>query len=147
MITQDIRRRRHNAHSFQKGFTVVEILVIIGTIGILATLAIHNINRYNIANDVIAANNEVIVLNNANITYQLNSGSGYARNSDILQASTYIKIEGTVKAKYTYDISTGKITQVDAVVGGWQHMVFDISDQKWEMGKDDNTGAGTQDRG
>jgi len=54
-------------------------------------------------------------------------------------------LSAPARAKYYFSSTTGLITRVDSVSGGWAGIVFSLSEQKWIKGAPDNNHSDDQD--
>ena len=109
-------------HRGQKGFTLIEILIVVAILAIIAAVIIPNITRFMAVGNLAAANSEVEQVKTSALGY-FGEFSTWPDDSDALVATGYIT--GTLKA--WYDISgngsgednCGWLLSANATVGGW----------------------------
>lgn len=96
-----------------KGFTLIEILIVIAILGILAAVIVPNIAGFMVSGEVAQANSEVLSLRTATRAYQAEHNSVYpgADGTTTMFASDVTPyISGTLKGTYKCDSVTGIIT-------------------------------------
>lgn len=64
----------------QRGFSLIELLIVVAIILIIAAIAVPNLLRAKIAANESAAVSSVRTINTAEVTYSSNWGSGYSAN-------------------------------------------------------------------
>jgi prepilin-type N-terminal cleavage/methylation domain-containing protein len=122
----------------EKGFTLIEVLIVIAILGILAVVVIPNVSGFVVDGKIAAANSELATLHVANEAYAAEHGGNYAIASNLL-SDFY---NGSLKAQYTFDVSSGKVTNADATgVDGWgTEIVYNLESWQWVRWQ---TGRGT----
>ena len=96
----------------QKGFSLVELLIVVAIIGIVAAIAIPNLLASKRAANEGSAISALRTINSAEATYQSSTGNGDFGDRDELRDAQLIdfQLAGGSKSGYTFEI-----TPVDAV--------------------------------
>jgi prepilin-type N-terminal cleavage/methylation domain-containing protein len=82
-----------------RGFTLIEILVILAILGIIAAIVIPNVTSFTITGTLNAANTEASAVKTAAIAYY-NDNREWPADSGVDGFNNYLT--GTIKAKYTF---------------------------------------------
>ena len=91
----------------QSGFTMIEILIVIGIMGLLAGVIIPNVSGFLGTGNLAAANTELANVKTAALAYRGQNDAWPA--SSIALGSL---IDGTPKATYVFDNATGTVVDV-----------------------------------
>jgi hypothetical protein len=89
-----------------------------------------------------AANTEVTNVKTAARAYSVDNQEASHFTSDDLVP---FYLNTSPKARYYFSSSTGLINRVDSVPGGWNNIVFSLSQQKWIQSIPDNNHPNDQD--
>jgi hypothetical protein len=89
-----------------------------------------------------AANTEATNVKTAARVYSVDNQEASRFTSDDLVP---FYLNTSPKAKYYFSSSTGLIDRVNSVSGGWNNIVFSLSQQKWIQGVPDNNHPNDQD--
>jgi type IV pilus assembly protein PilA len=91
----------NKSHSSKKGFTLVEIMIVVVIIGLLAAMAIPAFQKVRIASQDKAVLNNARQLSGAADQYYLEYGTSFANLTDLVGPLAYVKSLSTV-ASETY---------------------------------------------
>jgi type IV pilus assembly protein PilA len=98
-----------STHRGQRGFTLVELLIVIAIVGIIAAVIIPNVGRFMTMGTLTAANSEAENVQTAALAYY----GDYSEWPDSTMSGNFSDyIAGTLKAEYYFDTHTGFITGV-----------------------------------
>src|ERR1044071_3207953 len=86
-------------HSAQKGFTLVEIMIVVVIIGLLAAMAIPAFQKVRVASQDKAVLNNARQMAAAADQYYLENGATFANSSSLVGATNYVKALNTVASE------------------------------------------------
>ncbi len=95
--------------SGQAGFTLIEILVVIGILGLLAGMVVPNVSGFVGTGSLAAARTELANVKTAALAYRGQNDAWPTTSGDLVSL-----IDGTPKATYTFDLETGFV--IDATL-------------------------------
>jgi prepilin-type N-terminal cleavage/methylation domain-containing protein len=120
--------------SGEKGFTLLELLVVVLILAVIAAIIVPNVSSFVRAGNEVAANTEVQNLRTAAIAYRVDKDTWPARTDTAEFRSYYVPAD---YLRAVYLISNGLITGIDeaatdALANPWPDAIkFDADRQLW----------------
>jgi type IV pilus assembly protein PilA len=109
---------KHSSPRAFRGFTLVEIMIVVVIIGLLATMAIPAFQRVTIASQDKAVLNNARQLSAAADQYFLESGVSTVSLGDLVGPTTYVKALNTIASEsYPLDYTQATTVTVNGVAG------------------------------
>ena len=108
-------------HRGEKGFTIIELLIVIAILGIIAAVVIPNISGFMTSGQLAAANTEAEHVKTASLAFCSEYGVWPATSANL----TPVYISGDLKAVYDFDPDFGWLLSADSIEpGGWSGIAF-----------------------
>jgi prepilin-type N-terminal cleavage/methylation domain-containing protein len=125
-----MRRFTKRLHRGEKGFTLVELLIVVAILGILAAVVIPNVGGFFTTGKLNAANTEVANVKTAATGYYAENAAWPTDSGDLYTgdpATDYLNEDPD--STYTFD----EYGLIDTASGGWDDdgLDFVVADQEW----------------
>jgi type II secretory pathway pseudopilin PulG len=128
-------RKEADARKDQRGFNIIEFLILAAFLAVLALIVVPNMNLFlGVERKLAAANVEASNVRDAASAYEANNNRYPADSDVLLSAGNYI---GQPRAYYTFDIGTGRIINATTDTVGhipadaWTGIKWDYTSGSW----------------
>ena len=111
----------------EKGFSLIELLIVVSILGILATVVVPNVERFVGNQSKVAANTEMLNVKTAAMAY-IGVNGVFPTSSANLTSYLSETPDGT----YIFNSTTGQITSATAGSGITSDLTFNTTTQQWE---------------
>lgn len=124
---KEIKRFSNLFCNVEKGFTLVEMLIVISVLGALASVVVPNVTAFTTAGNIAGANIEAANVKTAALSYLAEYGR-FPDDSSLL--TPYLS--GTPNGSYTFNPGNGLIATATANTSGiTAGLSFNVDTQRW----------------
>ena len=117
-------------HRSQKGFTLMELLIVVAVLGILAAVLVPRMGAFLLSGRLAAANNEVASCESAALAYYADHSEEPPETNDALYNGGYVS-DTAKHADYTFDTDC-RVNITDATVSDVdENIIWDTGTHKW----------------
>jgi type IV pilus assembly protein PilA len=133
--TVDSSNYMKHIHTSQRGFTLIELMIVVTIIGIIAAIAVPYLNQARQATNAASAVTSLRTINSAQASYH--SSTGQYGTLAQLGSANYIadqSLSSGTKSQYTFNVTTATVLNYEAVAdplidpsNKYQHYFIDAS--------------------
>jgi len=133
----EMRFRRTFRHG-EKGFTLMELLIVVAVLGVLAAVLVPRLTTFFATGEVAAANTEVANVESAAMAFYADTGGTWPTDTNTTADESLVDGPGTTvytnkaaQVDYTYDVD-GKVVPPPGATWGSALLVWDAPNHIWE---------------
>ena len=114
----------------EKGFTLVEMLIVIAVLGVLAGVVVPNVSAFTSAGNIAASNTEAANVKTAALIHLADYGS-FPGTSANLTGAGHNYLSAAPSCTYSFDTTTGLVSGVASQTGVTADLTFTVGTQRW----------------